>query len=229
MLLYRHVTLLVTMILGINGCAMYPNQEEQKVRISREDFSNSYRVAITSYQREADIDTLVMKTTIWTLLREGSVNEALSRITKLEKIDSTMQAAASEFLPSNAEILGRSEYGATSPIMGSDIVADDAMRIALAKGYDALLFVAVQPILTTGGTTGLESFTIQLQGLTQLHKVLPSGKIGGNTAILTTQDLVGCEQPSELSTAGQLRLAIDNCVNNLAIKLKQSFRSRIEN
>ena len=229
MLLYRHVTLLVIMIWGINGCAMYPDQEEQKARISSEDFSKSYRVAITSYQREADIDTLVMQTTIWTLLRQGSVNEALSRITKLEKIDSTMQAAANEFLPSSAEILDRSEYGATSPIMGTDIVADDAMRIALAKGYDALLFVAVQPVLTTGGTTGLESFAIQLRGLTQLHKVLPSGEIGGNTAILTTQDLVGCEQPSEFSNAGQLRLAIDSCVSNLAIKLKQSFRSRIGN
>ena len=227
MLQNRNFVLLVIIIWGATGCAMYPGQEEQKVRQSKEHFSSSYRVAITSYQREADIDTLVMKTTIWTLLRQGSVNEALSRITKLEKIDSAMQLAASQALPSNAEILDRSEYGATSPIMGSEIVADDAMRVALEKGYDALLFVAVQPVLVTGGATGLESFSVQLLGLTQLHKVLPSGEIGGNTALLHGQDTVGCEQPSEWTSAQQLRLAIDNCVVKLAVKLNQSFKSRL--
>jgi hypothetical protein len=162
------------------------------------------------------------------MLRQGSVNEALPNITKLEKLDEVMQAALSQMLPSNAEILKRSDYGATSPILGGEIVADDAMRIALDEEYDALLFVAVQPLLTTMGTTGLESFSIELRGLTQLHKVLPSGEVGGSTALLHSQDIVLCEQPSEGVTPSLLRLAIDSCVSKLAVKIRNSLKVRLD-
>jgi len=223
----RYIMPILVLIWGVTGCALYPSEAEQGVRLSKENFSSNYRVAVTSYQREADIDTAFMQTTIWTMLRQGSVNEALSDITKLEKLDEVMQAALSQMLPSNAEILKRSDYGAASPILGGEIVADDAMRIATDEGYDALLFVAVQPVLTTRGTTGLESFWIELLGLTQLHKVLPSGEVGGSTALLHSQDTVLCEQPSEGITPILLRLAIDGCVSKLAIKIRNYLKVRL--
>ncbi|MDH3761541.1 MAG: hypothetical protein OEU50_11215 [Gammaproteobacteria bacterium] len=151
----QYIFPVLILILGLTGCALYPSEAEQKARLSKENFSSKYRVAVTSYQREADIDTAFMQTTIWTMIRQGSVNEVLSNITKLGKLDSVLQETLSQMLPSTAEILERSVYGATSPILGGEIVADDAMRIAKEQGYDALLFVAVQPVLTTRGTTGL--------------------------------------------------------------------------
>ena len=223
----QYIVPVLILILSLAGCALYPSEAEQKARLSKENFSSKYRVAVTSYQREADIDTAFMQTTIWTMLRQGSVNEVLSSITKLEKLDSVLQGALSEMLPSTAEILKRSDYGATSPILGGEIVADDAMRIAKEQGYDALLFVAVQPVLTTKGTTGLESFWVELLGLTQLHKVLPSGEVGGSTALLHSQDTVLCEQPSDGTTPNILRLAIDSCVSKLAFKIRNTLKVRL--
>jgi len=207
---------------------MYPNQAEQKARLSRENFSNSYRVAVTTYQREADIDAAVMKATIGTMMKQSSINEALSRTTKLEKIDEAMKDTISQLLPAKAEILDRALYGATSPILSGEIVADDAMRIAKEKGYNALFFVAVQPILTSTDLFGVGNFRIQLLGLSQLHKVLPSGDIGGNTALLHGMDTVNCPQPSQSDGAQQLQLAIDNCVDVLAVQLKKSFAARLK-
>ncbi len=219
--------LLLIMAFGVSGCAIYSTVAEQKARLSREDFSSNYRVAVTSYQMEADIVTLVGQTTFWTTLSQGEVNEALSDITKLEKLDAAMQTTASQLLPSTAEILNRSDYGATSPIMGIEIVADEAMRIAKESGYDALLFVAVQPVLTTSGSIGLGSFSVQLLGLTQLHKVLPSGEIGGTTVLLHGQDTVDCEQPPEWNTASQLKHIVDGCVEKLASHLQLTFKIRL--
>ena len=224
---YRYVIQMLIPVIGLAGCAFYPDEAEQSARLAGEKFSKDYRVAVTSYQREADIDTAVMKTTIWTMLRQGSINSALKDITKLESLDEAMQTAASQLLPSHAEILDRSDYGATSPIMGGEIVADDAMRVAKEKGYDALLFVAVQPVLTTTGTTGLENFWVELRGLTQLHKVVPSGDIGGDTNLFHSQDMVVCEKPSEWNSPTLLRFAIDTCVGRLAAKIRGSIATKL--
>jgi len=228
MKLNKTILLLALFISGINGCATYPDQAEQKSRLSRENFSNSYRVAVTTYQREADIDAAVMQTTIWTMMRQSSVNRVLTQITKLEKIDEAMKDSASQLLPAKAEILDRTIYGAASPIMGTEIVADDAMRLAQQKGYDALLFVAVQPVLTTIDISGVQDFRIQLLGLSQLHKVLPSADIGGSTALLHGMDTVNCPHPAQSGGEQQLKLVIDNCVDVLAAQLKKSFAARLK-
>jgi hypothetical protein len=222
------MVLITILISGANGCAMYPNHAEQKARLSRENFSNSYRVAVTTYQREADIDAAVMKATIGTMMKQSSINEALSRTTKLEIIDEAMKDTISQLLPAKAEILDRAIYGATSPILGGEIVADDAMRVAKEKGYNALFFVAVQPVLTSKKLIGLGDFKIQLLGLSQLHKVLPGGGIGGNTALLHGMDTVDCPQPVQPESEQQLQRAIDNCVDVLAAQLKKSFEERLK-
>lgn len=112
--------------------------------------------------------------------------------------------------------------------MDGEIVADDAIRVAQEKGYNALLFVAGQPVLTTSGISGLGDFRVQLLGLSQLHKILPGGGIGGNTALLHSMDTVNCPQSSHSDGVQQPQLTIDNCVDVLAVQLKKSFAERLK-
>lgn len=222
------VPVLTILLLGVGGCATFPDKAEQKSRMSRETFSDSYRVAVTAYQREADIDSAVMKTTMWTLLREPSVDQALSKITFLDKIDRTMADVAGRLLPARTEIIQRDSYGANTPISGIDVVADDAMLVARDKEFNALLFVAVQPILTTTDVSGTGSFRVQLLGLTQLHKVTPGGDIGGDTVLMYNKDIVNCPEIEDANRPIQLKLTIDSCVGRLATQLKASFEDQLK-
>lgn len=212
----------------LSGCALYPDVAEQNVRLSHEDFSTNYRVAVTTYQNEADIDAALMLTTIWTMMRQGAVNDALSEITRLEKIDVSMREVASRLLPASADVLERQSYGADRPIPDLEIVADDAMRIATDGGYQALLFVAVEPKLTAG-ISGSEDFNVQLVAFTQLHKVIPSGDIGSSTVLLSSTDSVYCTKPAERIKENQLKTMVDSCVDKLAARLVASFENRMQN
>lgn len=227
MITIKVIPLMLVLLIGVSGCALYPDKAEQKVRMSKETFSKDYRVAVTAYQREADIDTAVMKTTLWTMMRQSSVNQAVSRISGLGKIDEAMKGVVSRSLPARAEILERSSYGAALPVMGIDIVADDAMELAKDKGYDALLFVDVQPVLTTSDISGMGGFRVQLLGVYQLHKVLPSGEIGGNTVLLSGTETANCPQVKASDKTPQLKSTVDNCVNVLAAQLKDTFAKRV--
>ena len=187
-LLYFRWTYLIAALVTVSGCGvLYPGVEEENARLAAEPFSDSYRVAITSYQR---LPNPFYSTGLISSLPDDDGSAPMRAARRLQTGLSEIDAANARVIDkiASSERLERQEYGVSTndPIAG-EIVVDDAMKVALAKDFDALLFVATKLKFVQVNA----DFYVTLEYNFQLHKV-QDRRIGSATALLSKVDTVNC-------------------------------------
>lgn len=221
---FRWTYLIVAMV-TLSGCGvLYPGVEEENARLAAEPFSDSYRVAITSYQRAP---SPLYSTGLISSLPDDDGSAPMRAARRLQTGLSDIDAANARIIDkiASSELLERQEYGVSmnNPIAG-EIVADDAMKVALAKDFDALLFVATKLKFVLVNA----DFYVTLEYNFQLHKV-QDRRIGSATALLSKVDTVTCYKGMmQFRSEEHIDDFMDVCVKKTVRALTSFLEERLE-
>lgn len=216
---------LLVSLLALSGCGvLYPGAEEENTRLAAEPFSDSYRVAITSYQR---LPSPFYSTGLISSLPEDDGSAPMRAARRLQTGLSDIDAANARAIDkiASSELLERHAYGVSmnDPIAG-EIVVDDAMKVALAKDFDALLFVATKLEFVR---INADSY-VTLEYNFQLHKV-QDRRIGSATALLSKVDTITCYKGMmPFRSEEHIDDFMDMCVKKTVRALTSFLEERLE-
>jgi hypothetical protein len=154
------------------GCASIPDQDERARALAAETIDASYRVAVTSVLKKPDVSSMIggvmplsgvgLLFNTRAAIAEGSADEKVGPQTPLERIDAAMSAALAEGLGAAPEHLDRAAFGGDELAPKISNIAFEAFAAAKEQGFDALLFVHLQPDLASA--TGSGAMRLALTG-----------------------------------------------------------------
>jgi len=149
------------------GCSGIPSADERKGFLSEEQFSPGYKVGVTSVIKKPNVEKVLVPF-LGALFAVGALDgklgtgQKIEGPTPLEKIDLAMKTSLESHLPVSASFLARTAYGGSDFVSQTSNIAFDALQQAKAQGFDAMLFVHLQPTLETA--TGFGGGRLSLTG-----------------------------------------------------------------
>lgn len=154
------------------GCSSIPSSDERKTFLASEQFVPGYKVAVTSVLKKPQVDNMIgaamplggigMTFRLGALAAEPGAKEKVGGMTPLDRIDLAMKTSLESHLPVSASFLERSSFGGNDFVPPVSNIAFDAFQQAKARGFDAMLFVHLQPALISA--TGFGDPYLSLTG-----------------------------------------------------------------
>ena len=215
---------ITTAFLVAVGCTSIPSADERKVFLAAEQFSPGYKVAVTSVLKKPKVESFIGAAAplsgIGTLFRLGAMaaesgtSGKVGGMTPLERIDQATKASLESNLPVTASYLDRSSFGGNDFVPPVSNIASDALQQAKAQGFDAMLFVHLQPAMIS--VTGFGDPHLTLTG-TPVFKSVRTDHL-----LFFENYRLECQEEKSISEE-QLPAAISTCTDVIIEKIKAGF------